>query len=283
MQLQEVLVPLIQGLAEQEAVQAVAVVGSRMSGYATAASDIDLFVYVDRTHEELLAFRHDLADRLADPERFRIVGQPGHPETDVWALSGGGPWLDVMFWGTTWAEEELDWRLVRMSAQIGGASTAFWRSIRGGIPLYDRTGWLSQLQERARAPYPEPLRSRIVRHNRELLGRDNPFSFYNQATKAVAERDAFAAQHRAAAWLTCYFDLLFAVNRVLHPDEKRLVAIAQAECAETPDGFGSQVERLISMSCQLDDGIDQHMDEMLKRLDEVTAATAVATSSDRQA
>ena len=33
------------------------------------------------------------------------------------------------------------------------------------------------------------------------------------------------------------FDVLFAVNRVLHPGEKRLVSHAEATCALRPDGL----------------------------------------------
>lgn len=273
MDLHAVLEPVVSRLALEPAVQAVIVVGSHASGYATPSSDIDLFVFVDRPHEVLLDRRRAVIDELADPEQLSVLQQPGHPHTDVLMLRDTDVWLDVMFWTTAWADDELDWRLDRASRQMGGASTAFWRSIRDGIPLFDRSGWLDELQRRACLPYPEALRAEVIRHNRELLGARNPFSFRNQVVKAVAERDAVAAQHSTAAWLVCYFDLLFGANRVLHPGEKRLVAFAESECRRIPPDLRADVEWAVRASTELDPSIGTHLDWMLTKLDEVIAAT----------
>jgi xanthine dehydrogenase iron-sulfur cluster and FAD-binding subunit A len=52
--------------------------------------------------------------------------------------------------------------------------------------------------------------------------------------------------HRVAALLASYFDVLFAVNRVPHPGEKRLVAIAGAACGRVPPGFAAAVQSLVA-------------------------------------
>lgn len=267
------LAPLVNLLAAEPVIEAIAVVGSHASGRQGEGSDIDLFVYSDRPHEQLLDLRRRMAEHLADPDRYVAIGQTGHPYADTWALAGNGTWLDVMFWTTSWADDELDWRLDRTSPQIGGPSTAFWRSIRDGLLLFDRDGWLDRLQQRARSPYPEALRAEILRMRRDLLGGDNPFSLSNQLAHAVEEGDAVASQHRCAAWLVAYFDLLFAANRVLHPGEKRLVSFVEDECASAPPMLRADVERLIRMSCDGDAGIDLQVHAMVERADEVVAAT----------
>ena len=260
--------------------QAAAVVGSHSSGFARPHSDVDLFVYVDDTDsDEVLQARRGLADALADPGFACVVQQTGHPYADVWVLPGTETYLDLMFWTQHWAEDELDWRLVRHQRQVGGASTAFWRSIRDGVPIFDRSGWLAELQQRARAAYPSELRKNILAYDLDLLGASNPFAFRNQVEKVVREGDGIAAQHLGAKFLEAYFDALFAANRVLHPGEKRLVAFASRECAALPVRLRDDVATFLTAAAELSASIGEHMDRMVADLTDVIART-VDSSAD---
>lgn len=263
----QALAPLVSAVARDPVVEGVAVVGSHASGYADAQSDIDLFAYVRPDREDVvLALRERLGRELADPARFCSIQQTGHPYADTWTLRGTEGQLDLMFWTTSWAEEELDWRLVRHQRQIGEASTAFWRSIRDGIAIYDRSGWVETLQRRAREPFPDELRAEILRYDLDLLGAENPFSFLHQLDKAIRRHDHVAANHRSARWLACYFDALFAANRVLHPGEKRLPDFVARECASVPEGFGPDVVALTRVAAALDVALREHLLGMLGRL-----------------
>lgn len=233
---------LVQSMAEQSAIEAVTLTGSRTTGFATPDSDTDLFVYV-RDEAALDLTRVQLAGGHADGKRLVVIGQPGFPNNDIWRLRDAG-WIDIIWWTCEWARDELDRRLVECLAQAG-YTTCFWRSIRDGIPLFERSQWHRDLQTRARVPYPEVLRRRIVDLNGALLGDENPFSYLNQMRKAVREQDSVARQHRTAAWLASYFDLVFAGNRVLHPGEKRLIAFAERECACLPPSLSSDVRELV--------------------------------------
>src|SRR5438105_2352364 len=135
-------------------------------------------------------------------------------------------------WPTTWAERQLDDVLLHHRGRIG-YSTAFWRSIRLAQPLYERNTWHAALQRRAQHPYPAALRRNIVEVNYPYL-RDHAYSFRHQLAQAIACHDAVSVNHRLAAWLGSYVDILFAVNRVLHPGEKRIVEFLARECATLP-------------------------------------------------
>lgn len=53
-----------------------------------------------------------------------------------------------------------------------------------------------------------------------------------------------SVNHRTAAFLEAYFDFLFALNRVTHPGEKRLVRLCRERCPLLPGRFEENLERL---------------------------------------
>jgi hypothetical protein len=203
-------------------VKAVALVGSHVGDVATPDSDYDVFIY---TEGDLADLRSEMADELADASSWRSVRDYAFGDEDAGRLGAGGPWLDLMYWSTTWAERQLDEMLVHHRGRIG-YSTPFWRSIHVTQALYERDTWHAGLQRRARHPYPDPLRRNIVELNCQYLC-DHRFSFRHQLAQAIARHDAVSANHRLAAWLASYVDTLFAVNRVLHPDKNALSSFSR--------------------------------------------------------
>ncbi len=260
--------PLVDALSEQPEVRAVTLVGSHITGFANDASDVDVWVYIDAEASGMLPERRAIIEPLADPGAAKIVGQLAHPTADVFMPHGGDAWIDVMYWSTGWAHEELDWRLVKHEPQVG-YSTGLWRALRDGVRLFARDDWHAEMQKRAASPYPDVLRQRIIELNGDLIGPANPFSFLHQTDRAVTEGDAVAIQHRATKWLASYFDVLFAANRVLTPGEKRLVQFAVRECAAVPDGLAEDVNRLVGVSCTASQELTAQMHAMLERLGEL--------------
>jgi hypothetical protein len=258
----EPLAAVVHCLASEPSVAAVALVGSRASGSAAAGSDLDLFVYAD---EDIGALRARLAEELADPAAWRTIQDCSFGDGDVWRLKRGGAWLDLMYWRPAWAEQVLCRLLVEHRAAMG-YSTAFWRSIRDARPLYERDAWHPDLQRQARQPYPDALRRNIVRLNRPYL-RDHPFSYRQQTAAAIQRRDAVSVNHRVAAWLASYFDVVFAVNRVLHPGEKRQLEFVARECVMVPDGLPLAVEALIELAGRAEPAVLDALDELAAGLD----------------
>ena len=62
--------------------------------------------------------------------------------------------------------------------------------------------------------------------------------------------DRVSLNHRIAALLASYFDVIFALNRVLHPGEKRLIEWAQAHCAHLPIDMADQITALFKQPAQ---------------------------------
>jgi hypothetical protein len=144
---------------------------------------------------------------------------------------------------------------------------------RESVPLFDRDGWFGQLQARATCAYPDGLRAAIMARNFPLL-RDSPFSFLHQIEAAVRRDDTVSVQHRGAAFLGSYLDVLFALNRLPHPGEKRLVRYVQAHCPAVPADFEASVARFLgaSMSVPTDTGVTSAAQILVDSLEDLLTA-----------
>lgn len=242
---------------------AVALGGSQAAGRATDDSDVDLYVYGD---EPPLDLRAALTAGSPGVELANRFFEPG----DEWVDAATGVHVDVMYRTPAWIEAELDRVLVRHEARVG-YSTAFWAGVRTSLPLVDPTGWYARLRRRAAAPFPEPLVRAIVAKNHPLLGRTLS-SYRHQLARAVARGDRVSVNHRTAAFLASVFDIVFAVNRVPHPGEKRLLAIVEAECPRRPAGFAAAVEALLAAAAGDAVQVPACADALLAALDELLVA-----------
>ena len=92
-------------------------------------------------------------------------------------------------------------------------------------------------------PYPAQLKKNIIEKNRKLLSGMLP-SFDKQIEKAEKRRDFVSVNHRVTEFLASYFDILFALNGMTHPGEKRMQSICAAECKTLPESFEQNFERL---------------------------------------
>jgi hypothetical protein len=101
----------------------------------------------------------------------------------------------------------------------------------------------------AACPYPPPLRRAIIAKNHPIL-RQALSSYVAQIERAVRRGDSVSIQHRVTALLASYFDILFAVNELPHPGEKRLLQLAATRCAKIPAEMEIQVNALLETSAR---------------------------------
>lgn len=270
---------LAQAVAERFAllsqVEAVALGGSRTAALADEQSDLDFYVYV---REEIAPrLRAEIvrcwAERTEIDNRFWETG-------DEWVDAETGLHVDIMYRSPAWMEAQLDRVLVSHEASVG-YSTCFWWNVKTSLPLFDRHGWLSSLQARAEQPYPELLVRAVVAKNHPIL-RKNLSSYLHQLETALRRDDPVSVNHRVAAVVASYFDILFAVNRVPHPGEKRLLTFAQELCPRRPADLEGQVLSVLAAACfPLDmQRLTAAVDSLLDGLDHLLSAEGLLGTPD---
>lgn len=244
-------------------VQAVAIAGSHMSGTAGPNSDIDVYIY---SHAEIpVEVRTAIGAEFSDHVEIVDYWGPGNE----WDDRATGVHVDAVFWTVEWIEDQLDRTLNRHQAWMG-YTTCFWHTVQISKCLFDRDDWFARLQQTADQPYPDGLVEAIVRLNRPLLRGIAP-SFLRQLEKAAARQDLVSLNHRAAALLASYFDILFAINQQLHPGEKRLIAFAEQHCPKRPTHLRKDIEALLQATVNPPYRISDAVHQLCDPLDELLA------------
>ena len=257
-------------------VTAVALSGSVTAQLADEHSDLDLYIYFDAPIP--LEDRRAIAHELAEPSRIEI-GKPYWGDEDAWTDRASGFGVDLIYWSPQWIEEQIERTLVRCQAWMG-YTTTFWHTVLNSEAVVDRDGWFASLKQRADQPYPEALRRAIVALNYPVL-RQIGSSYRHQIELAILRRDRISVDHRLAALLASYFDLLFAANRVPNPGEKRLIAQARRLCRTLPDGMADHLDALIrSAADPWDDSRTLAiLDRLLDNLDGLLEVEGLLTAS----
>lgn len=243
-------------------VVAVAIGGSQSNGTADAESDIDLYIY---TAAELPPGAQAAVIARAGGAVRAELDQPYWGGMNVWIDATSGITVDCVYFGADWIEEQVD-RVMRAYQPSLGYSTSFCRTVQQSTVLYDRRGWFAGLQALSRQAYPDKLRHNIVAYNYPVL-RTFLTSYLAQIKYAVRRNDIVSLNHRVAALLASYFDIVFALNRVLHPGEKRLLAIAGRECTLLPAAMDSDVAAMLRAAGTASAAVTEHVARLLDRLD----------------
>lgn len=240
-----VLQQLVQQFSQCSEVVALGVAGSLGRGNADQNSDIDLYVYTQG--HITVAQRCAIADALGTVRRdldlqFWDLG-------DQWIDAQTGIEVDVIYWDTQWIQDQIQGVLQQHWVSMG-YSTCFWHTVQHSAVMYDPCGWLAELQQQCRQPYPAALREGIVRKNLAVLKSVIP-AYYSQIEKALKRADWVSVNHRIAAFLASYFDVLFALNEETHPGEKRLLVSAQ-QLSLQPDNMVADIEQVLQQPYQAD-------------------------------
>ncbi len=228
-------------------VEAVALGGSLQGASADALSDIDLYVY---TRGDIpLDVRRAIVEQSGGAAVANL-GLAFWGPGDEWFDAQTGIEVDIVYFDADWMAEQLE-RVIHRRQPALGYTTCFWHTVLHSQARYDPHGWFAGLQALSRSPYPEVLRRNIIAFNYPVLRGVIP-AYAHQIEKAVKRGDWISVNHRLAALLASYFDVLFAFNRVLHPGEKRLLPFALAHCPKLPVNFEADITAILQASSSPD-------------------------------
>jgi hypothetical protein len=255
---------ITQCFADLPQVEAVALGGSQVGDSPDTTSDIDLYVYTrgDIPLEE----RQSIVDQSGGASQANL-GLTFWGPGDEWFNAESGIEVDLVYFDSLWMEGQIN-RVVRDHQASLGYSTCFWYTIQHSQVLHDPQGWFQSLQNLCQGGYPEDLRHNIIGLNHPVLRNIIP-SYTYQITKAIKRRDLVSINHRLAALLASYFDVIFAVNCMPHPGEKRLVSRALGQCLKLPIEMASDIDAVLHASATADPELLTQLTRLLDHLDQL--------------
>ena len=248
--------------AELPQVEAVALSGSLGGNLVDVTSDIDLYVY---TQADIpLDVRETIVELSGGATRAN-VGLNFWGPGDEWFEAASGIEVDIIYFDARWVEDQVR-RVMQAHQPSLGYSTCFAFTVNHSQVFFDPQDWFAGLQAISRQPYPEPLWENIIRHNHPVLRKIIP-SYFFQLEKAVKRGDLVSVNHRLAGLLASYFDILFALNRQLHPGEKRLVQRAVANCMQLPANMETEIATVLKASALAEAEFLEQVNALLDHLD----------------
>ncbi len=229
---------LFQEFSALPEVEAIALGGSRAGEVYDEKSDYDVYLYCTAPAAE--GIRREILSRYCS---VLEIGNHFWEYEDNCTLKNG---IDIEVLYRNLDDFVRDVASVAEECQArNGYTTCMWHNLRTCKIVYDRDGRLAAAKARFDVPYPPLLKERIIERNRKLLRGSMP-AYEGQITKAARRGDLVSVNHRTAAFLESYFDILFALNERTHPGEKRLVRLCRQQCAILPDRFEENLERLFA-------------------------------------
>lgn len=227
---------LVEKLSTLPEVEAIALGGSRATERFDEKSDYDLYVYISSVPEE--ASRMNILKSCCS---YVEAGNSFWELEDDCTLNNGID-IDILYRNPADFENGLR-AVVDQGQAFNGYSTCMWYNLLHSTILYDKSGWYSRIQSEFDKPYPQTLQQNIIERNRRLLTGNLP-SYDRQIAKAASRQDLTSINHRTAAYLESYFDILFALNALPHPGEKRMIQNLLDEAKLLPADFKENLDGL---------------------------------------
>lgn len=229
---------LIKDFSEIPEVESIALGGSRATKLNDSNSDYDLYVYLNSNLSK------DIREKVLYKYCKYIELNNTYWETEDDCYLNDGTIIEIIYRNLDEFDKELKSIVLDCNAN-NGYTTCMWSNINECVVLYDRNKKLKKLKLKYDIEYPENLRNNIIERNLKLLDGYIP-SFSSQIEKALIRKDFFSINHRITEFLASYFDIVFAINKIPHPGEKRIISICKNKCKYLPENFEENLNKLLS-------------------------------------
>lgn len=243
-----ILSDILQALQGLSFVRAIAIGGSgtnkgvkinKALNYSDYMSDIDIYIFVEK--DIPVEEREKIIKKYSSKSE---IGGEYFGSGDEFFVDKLNKQLDVMYWNVEWFENIVN-NVWFKHYPSNGYTTAFLFTLNNFEIICDKNNWLTNIQNSIKTKYPQELKQNIIKRNMMLM-KDKPFaSYYEQIEKAIKRYDIVSINHRISVFLASYFDVIFALNELLHPGEKRLIKYALDNCNHLPQDFEENINKLL--------------------------------------
>ena len=210
--------------------------GSRATGVNDSKSDFDCYVYYDEKIP--LDVRRNIMESSC---KYTEIGVNYFEEEDDCILNSGII-IELIYRNINDFSSYVDNVLENNNASLG-YSTCFFDNVVSAKILHDQNEWYEIIKNKLKN-YPTILQKNIIKLNYEML-HGVIASYDEQIIKAYQREDMVSVNHRIAAYLASYFDIIYAANLVYHPGEKRMVDLVKKKCMNIPIDFENNISKLL--------------------------------------
>lgn len=256
---EEILSKIVQYFSNLTYVDAIVLSGSKTGLINDEMSDFDIYVYTN--NKIPLKIRKKLVMECA--EEYELSNDY-FEYGDEWITKETKTNFDIMYRNISFAKEEINNVWKKHKAKVG-YTTALLYNIKNSKILYEKNLEFTKLKKILNSQYPKKLKENIIKKNYPLLKNKMSASYYEQIEKAIKRKDIVNVNNRISAILSSYFDILFAVNKCLHPGEKKLLKYASRICDIIPNNFEKNIENVILNAGNKN--ILKYLDILLNELD----------------
>lgn len=244
-----------------EEVEALALGGSRSTNFNDENSDYDLYVYVTKIPSSDV--RKEI---LLDTCKHLEMNCAYWELEDDCILKDDIP-IDIIYRNINDFDNSLDDIVFKHNA-TNAYTTCMWNNLLNSKILFDKDNKLTNLKEKYNVQYPLKLRQNIIQRDLELLS-GMLCSYDEQILKAAKRKDIVSINHRIAAFLETYFNIIFALNNLTHPGEKRQLIISLNTCKVLPKDYEININKLLDSNNHQYASLEKILSDMVENLKKI--------------
>ena len=175
--------------------------------------------------------------------------------------------IDIIYRNINDFENNIE-NVVEKHQVSNGYTTCFWHNLKNSKVLYDPHKEFHKIQERFEVPFPNELKENIISKNFRLLTGNLP-SYDKQIIKAFKRGDFVSVNHRIVAFIESYFDIIFAINELTHPGEKRMISYAKEHSKILPKDFEENMNELLNSMGSTLENVENNLKNIIKNLEDI--------------